>query len=52
MLGAAETGRARAAEQGKEKEVGAVEDLMREHGVLRRALLVHRESATNPTVVF
>jgi hemerythrin-like domain-containing protein len=29
----------------KEKEVGAVEDLMREHGVLRRALLVYRESA-------
>jgi hemerythrin-like domain-containing protein len=28
----------------KEKEVGAVEDLMREHGVLRRALLVYRES--------
>jgi hemerythrin-like domain-containing protein len=28
-----------------EKEVGAVEDLMREHGVLRRALLVYRESA-------
>ncbi len=30
---------------GKEKEVGAVEDLMREHGVLRRALIVYRESA-------
>jgi len=28
----------------KEKEVGAVEDLMREHGVLRRALLVYIES--------
>lgn len=27
-----------------EKEVGAVEDLMREHGVLRRALLIYRES--------
>ncbi len=27
------------------KEVGAVEDLMREHGVLRRALIVFRESA-------
>jgi hemerythrin-like domain-containing protein len=26
-----------------EKEVGAVEDLMREHGVLRRALLVYAE---------
>ena len=32
--------------KGEEKEVGAVEDLMREHGVLRRALLVYRESAT------
>ncbi len=29
---------------GEEKEVGAVEDLMREHGVLRRALLVYVES--------
>lgn len=29
-----------------EKDVGAVEDLMREHGVLRRAILVFRESAT------
>jgi Hemerythrin HHE cation binding domain len=28
----------------KEKKVGAVEDLMREHGVLRRALLVYIES--------
>jgi len=27
-----------------EKEVGAVEDLMREHGVLRRALLVYTET--------
>ena len=26
--------------KGEEKDVGAVEDLMREHGVLRRALLV------------
>jgi hemerythrin-like domain-containing protein len=30
---------------GQEKEVGAVEDLMREHGVLRRALLVYEEAA-------
>jgi len=29
-----------------EKEVGAVEDLMREHGILRRAILAFRESAT------
>ena len=28
-----------------EEEVGAVEDLMREHGVLRRALLVYSETA-------
>ena len=27
-------------------EVTAVEDLMREHGILRRALLVYREAAT------
>ena len=27
-------------------DVGATEDLMREHGILRRALLVYRESAT------
>ena len=31
--------------QGKEKEVTANEDLMREHGVLRRALLIYRLSA-------
>lgn len=29
---------------GQEKETGAVEDLMREHGVLRRALLVYSET--------
>lgn len=29
-----------------EKEVSATEDMMREHGVLRRALLVYSESAT------
>jgi hemerythrin-like domain-containing protein len=38
-----------------EKEVGAVEDLMREHGVLRRALLVYFETVpklrSNPTSV-
>ena len=33
-------------EKDEKKEVSAVEDLMREHGVLRRALLVYRESAT------
>jgi hemerythrin-like domain-containing protein len=31
--------------QAEEKEVGAVEDLMREHGVLRRAFLVYQECA-------
>jgi hemerythrin-like domain-containing protein len=30
---------------GQEEDVGAVEDLMREHGILRRAILVFRESA-------
>jgi len=29
----------------KEKKIGAVEDLMREHGVLRRVLLVYRQAA-------
>jgi hemerythrin-like domain-containing protein len=51
-LAAADPGRVRAAatpgtpKEVGEKEVGAVEDLMREHGVLRRALLVYRECAT------
>ena len=51
LLAAVDPGAALAAEKrekqkkGKEKEVGAVEDLMREHSVLRRALLVYRESA-------
>ena len=31
--------------RGEEKEVGAVEDLMREHGVLWRALLIYIETA-------
>ncbi len=30
---------------GQEREVGAVEDLMREHGVLRRCLMVYSETA-------
>jgi hemerythrin-like domain-containing protein len=29
-----------------EKEVGAVEDLMREHGIIRRAILVYRDTAS------
>lgn len=32
-------------EKEKEKEVGAVEDLMREHGVIRRGILVYRNMA-------
>lgn len=38
--------KALAQEKKDEKEVGAVEDLMREHGVLRRALLVYSGAAT------
>jgi hemerythrin-like domain-containing protein len=48
MLASAGAGLTLAAENGhgkdQEKEVGAVEDLMREHGVLRRALLVYIET--------
>jgi hemerythrin-like domain-containing protein len=32
-------------DEDSEKEVSAVEDLMREHGVIRRAILVYREAA-------
>jgi hypothetical protein len=51
LLATVDPGAALAAEKrakqkkGNEKEVGAIEDLMREHGVIRRALLVYRESA-------
>jgi hemerythrin-like domain-containing protein len=51
LVGSVDVGPLAAAEKrgmprkGNEKEVGAVEDLMREHGVLRRALLVYRECA-------
>jgi hemerythrin-like domain-containing protein len=48
MLAGANPRIVRAAErhrEGKEKEVGAVKDLMREHGVIRRAILVYREAA-------
>jgi hypothetical protein len=31
--------------KGEEEDVGAVEDLMREHGILRRAILIFREAA-------
>jgi hemerythrin-like domain-containing protein len=54
VLEAAEN-RTRTKKASVEKEVGAVEDLMREHGVIRRALLVYRESAarlrSNPASV-
>lgn len=33
------------AREGEETEVGAVEDLMREHGIIRRAILVYRSCA-------
>ncbi len=56
LLTAGSAGFVVAAQKGRgkdqEKEVGAIEDLMREHGVLRRALLVYTESVpkilTNP----
>ena len=51
LLLAGPSGLVLAAEKGhgksQEKDVGAVEDLMREHGVLRRALLVYIESVPN-----
>ena len=34
-------------EKGDDDDVSAVEDLMREHGVIRRVLVVYRESATH-----
>lgn len=49
LLGApvlAAAGALAACSGGGEKDVGAVEDLMREHGILRRAILVFRESAS------
>ena len=36
-------------DEGAEPEVTATEDLMREHGILRRALLVYQETATRMT---
>jgi hemerythrin-like domain-containing protein len=43
LLTTVEAGEKKGAGAGEEKPVGAVEDLMREHGVLRRALLVYVE---------
>jgi len=44
--GPAESKEAKDDKEGDEPEVTATEDLMREHGVLRRALLVYHETAT------
>ena len=44
--GSTEANEVRKADATGEPEVTAAEDLMREHGVLRRALLVYQESAT------
>jgi len=43
---AAASGAPKAAEQADDDELSAVEDLMREHGVIRRILVVYREAAT------
>lgn len=45
LVAAGGIARAAPPQGGEEKEVGAVEDLMREHGVLRRALCVYSECA-------
>ena len=44
--GEPEKGKAANKDEEETEEVGAVEDLMREHGVIRRILVVYRESAT------
>lgn len=44
--GTSESREAKAEDENAEAEVTATEDLMREHGVLRRALLVYQETAT------
>lgn len=45
FLALATAGVALAACRDEDEDVGAVEDLMREHGVIRRVLVVYRESA-------
>ena len=47
--GAPESKETKVANEGAEAEVTATEDLMREHGILRRALLVYQETATRLT---
>ena len=44
--GPSESREVKVADEGVEPEVTAIEDLMREHGVLRRALLVYQETAS------
>ena len=44
--GTSESNEAKVENEGVEAEVTATEDLMREHGVLRRALLVYQETAS------
>ena len=55
FLALATAGVALTACRGQDEDVGAVEDLMREHGVIRRVLVVYRESAVrlrvNPLAV-
>jgi hemerythrin-like domain-containing protein len=55
FLALATAGVALAACRDEAEDVGAVEDLMREHGVIRRVLVVYRESAArlrqNPSAV-
>src|SRR5689334_17285442 len=46
MVGPAALAIASCGDQADAKEVGAVEDLMREHGVLRRVLLVYAVSVS------
>jgi hemerythrin-like domain-containing protein len=46
LIGAPELRAAEKKEKEEEMEVSAVEDLMREHGVLRRALLVYAEASS------
>ena len=44
--GTSQSKEAKVEKEGAEAGVTATEDLMREHGILRRALLVYRETAT------
>ena len=48
--GASESKETKVEQEGTEAEVTATEDLMREHGILRRALLVYQETATRLSI--